>query len=37
MHDAALASTPNAAIDLLADALLALAVLAHPAEGRRDD
>jgi hypothetical protein len=35
LHDASLASTPNAAIDLLADALLALAVLAHPAGARR--
>lgn len=34
LHDASLASTPNAAIDLLADALLALAALAHPMEGR---
>lgn len=32
LHDASLASTPNAAIDLLADALLALAVLVHPVE-----
>jgi hypothetical protein len=37
LHDASLASTPNAAIDLLADALLALAVLAHPMEGRQHD
>ncbi len=36
LHDAALASTPNAAIDLLADALLAMAVLAHPVEASHD-
>jgi hypothetical protein len=32
LRDAALASTPNAALDLLADALLTLAVLVHPVE-----